>query len=770
MLLRIIASSDTISTHLKQIRINRKEMTMFKGVLPSLPVLLMLSFIVNFGPATPVKAQAPAGDSTGTLQFVANGEDLIRQGFTSKDGWNISFDEVLVNLGDIAAMQTSPPFEPGLDNNYIVTAVADLPGSYVVDLTAGDEDDAPILVGEVTAVTGRYNALTWNTVPATSGDLAGYAVLTKGTAEKEGETLEFAIGVETGYHNMCGEFVGDQRKGILQPGGTAEVEMTFHFDHIFGNSELPADDSLNELAPGFEPFTSVANKGVIETDLAALAEALPEDKYQLLRDILPTLGHTGEGHCDSQQLGALTFTANGEDFVRQGFRSKDGWDIAFDNVWVNLTGLTAYQTDPPYEPGQETGLNSEYEVSLAEDYIVDLAEGNENAAPIFVDVVPTRAGRYNALHWQMTPTTEGELAGNSVLLVGTAEKDGQRISFNIGLDESYSNTCGEFVGDERKGILQPGDTAEVEMTFHFDHIFGDAELPAGDSLNQLAPGFEPFASAAENGVLVVSLSNLAELLPEDEYQLLVDILPTLGHTGEGHCLYDEVGTLAFSANGEAFVRRGFLSDITAYQTNPPYDPDETGAAIEAEQVVQLPGTIVIDLAAGDDNARPIPVGKVIVPAGRYNALSWQMVPATTGEMGGYSLIMAGTAEKAGESLPVTIGVEESYSNLCGEYVGDTRKGILAANRAADLEMTFHFDHIFGDADLPPGDSLNKLSPGFEPFASVAEDGLIETDLANLADALPEDVFRLLVDILPTLGHTGESHCFYGEQDGYISKP
>jgi len=72
-------------------------MTMFKGVLPSLPVLLMLSFIVNFGPATPVKAQAPAGDSTGTLQFVANGEDFIRQGFTSKDGWNISFDEVLAS-------------------------------------------------------------------------------------------------------------------------------------------------------------------------------------------------------------------------------------------------------------------------------------------------------------------------------------------------------------------------------------------------------------------------------------------------------------------------------------------------------------------------------------------------------------------------------------------------------------------------------------------------------------------------------------------------
>jgi hypothetical protein len=165
---------------------------------------------------------------------------------------------------------------------------------------------------------------------------------------------------------------------------------------------------------------------------------------------------------------------------------------------------------------------------------------------------------------------------------------------------------------------------------------------------------------------------------------------------------------------------------------------------------------------GDENAAPIAVGEVIVPAGRYNALGWQMVPATAGDMAGYSLIMAGTAAKDGQALPFTIGVEESYSNLCGEYVGDIRKGILAADGAADLEMTFHFDHIFGDAELPLDDSLNELAPGFEPFAAMAENGLIETDLAALAEVLPEDQYQMLLDILPTLGHTGEGHCFYGQ--------
>jgi len=716
----------------------------------------------------------------GALTFTANGEDFIRQGFTSKDGWNITFDELLVNISNAVAAQTSPPFDPGVEEDVTVEAVAALPGSAVVDLAAGDENAAPIQVDTIAAPVVQYNALSWQTAPAAQGELAGYAILMKGSAEKEGQAVDFTIGFEQGYENLCGEFVGDTRKGIMVsgPGAVADVEMTFHFDHIFGNANLPADDSLNELAPGFEPFASVAQNGVVETDLTALADALPEEQYQMLVDILPTLGHTGEGHCTYFGLGELAFTANGEDFIRQGFTSKDGWDIAFDRVLVHLTDITAFQANPPYEPGQETGLNAQYQLSLAGNYVVDLAEGDENADPIFADAAPARAGRYNALHWKMTPAAGGELAGNSILLTGTAQKDGQSITFNIGIDESYSNTCGDFVGDTRKGILQPGAVADVEMTFHFDHIFGDAGLPADDSLNQLAPGFAPFASVAQNGAVDVRLSDLAEMLPEADYQMLVDILPTLGHTGEGHCLYDEVGELAFTANGEDFIRQGFtskdgwdiafdhvwvnLSNITAYQTNPPYDPDEMGANIEAEQVTKLPGSYVADLAAGDENAAPIPVDQVIAPAGRYNALSWQMVPAAEGDMAGYSLLLSGTAAKAGRSLPFTIGIEESYSNTCGEFVGDERKGILQPGAAADVEMTFHFDHIFGDANLPADDSLNQLAPGFESFASVAQNGAVETDLTALADALPEEQYQMLVDILPTLGHTGEGHCFYGQ--------
>jgi len=35
------------------------------------------------------------GEATGRLQVYANGEDFVRQGFVSKDGWSINFDQCL---------------------------------------------------------------------------------------------------------------------------------------------------------------------------------------------------------------------------------------------------------------------------------------------------------------------------------------------------------------------------------------------------------------------------------------------------------------------------------------------------------------------------------------------------------------------------------------------------------------------------------------------------------------------------------------------------
>jgi hypothetical protein len=239
---------------------------------------------------------------TGTLQFWANGEDFVRQGFVSKDGWAITFDHVYVNLAKVAGYQTDPPYDPHTGAEIKAQVEAELDGVHTMDLAEGGEDALPLLVGEVSDVgVGHYNASAWEMLRATDGPASGYSLIMIGTAQKEGQTVDFTIQVETQYEYACGEYVGDERKGILQQDGTADVEMTFHFDHIFGDAGTPVDDELNVAAPGFEPFAAiVGGAGDLRVDMSGLQDAMSPSDYQMLVDILPTLGHVGEGHCHSE--------------------------------------------------------------------------------------------------------------------------------------------------------------------------------------------------------------------------------------------------------------------------------------------------------------------------------------------------------------------------------------------------------------------------------------------------------------------------------------
>ncbi len=216
--------------------------------------------------------------------------------------------------------------------------------------------------------------------------------------------------------------------------------------------------------------------------------------------------------------GTLEFYANGEDFVRQGFVSKDGWSIQFDHVYITLADIAAYQTDPPYDPQLDGDISGEYTVGLNGAYTIDLAEGGADAPPILVGkVLEAPVGHYNAISWKMARADSGPAAGHSLVMIGTAQKDGQIVDFVINVEEECEYQCGEYVGDERKGILSDGGTADLEMTFHFDHIFGDADTPLDDELNLAAIGFEPFAGGAQGKDVI----NMAEM--------------HLGHVGEGHC-------------------------------------------------------------------------------------------------------------------------------------------------------------------------------------------------------------------------------------------
>lgn len=249
---------------------------------------------------------------------------------------------------------------------------------------------------------------------------------------------------------------------------------------------------------------------------------------------------TAQAPASEEGEGTLVLTANGEDFVRQGFVSKDGWQIEFDHVYVTLTDVKAYQTNPPFNPDRTAELKASETIELTQQpQTIDLAQGDDAADPVEVAQTTAPAGRYNALTWTMTPAPEGPAQGQVLVMQGTAEKDGRTINFVIQSDQEYAYTCGEFVGDQRKGILETGDTADLEATFHFDHIFGDAEAAPDDDINTGAVGFEPFAALADGDRVEVDLATLrSELSPED-YATLEEALRGLAHVGEGHCREEE---------------------------------------------------------------------------------------------------------------------------------------------------------------------------------------------------------------------------------------
>lgn len=261
--------------------------------------------------------------------------------------------------------------------------------------------------------------------------------------------------------------------------------------------------------------------------------------FEVFLCAIALVGCQSFGGSQRSAMGTLQVQANGEDFVRQGFTSKDGWEIDFSHLYIHLEDVTAYQAKPPFAPESDVPMQIISEVTLPAG-TVDLAAGDANSSSVVVGQVVAPAGQYNALSWKMTKAEEGPLNGQVMVLMGQAQKQGRMIDFVLNVDREFAYTCGEFVGDERKGVVPEGKAAELEATFHFDHVFGVGDLPADDELNLSALGFEPLAALAEGQKLEVDWTTLETRLSPEHFQALDTALSGLGHVGEGHCRSDVV--------------------------------------------------------------------------------------------------------------------------------------------------------------------------------------------------------------------------------------
>lgn len=258
--------------------------------------------------------------------------------------------------------------------------------------------------------------------------------------------------------------------------------------------------------------------------------------------------------------GALTFTLNGEGFAREGFVSEDGWRVDFEHVYASVADVTAYQVVEEAEaldgalrdfvaahpisfhaghPHAEIPEGAA-RVDLPGAFVRDLHQGT---APIPIGVVSDAPiGNYNRLSFDLVPaaaTADGfvdALAGASLVFVGTASRDERTVTFTLRFGASLSfEACGPHHDDP--GVVAQGGEGQAELTFHFDHVFGDADEGPADpddpgAVNAVAIGFGPFLALADGDVIDAGPEDLAAL---PEHAALMAALATVGHSGEGHC-------------------------------------------------------------------------------------------------------------------------------------------------------------------------------------------------------------------------------------------
>ena len=80
----------------------------------------------------------------------------------------------------------------------------------------------------------------------------------------------------------------------------------------------------------------------------------------------------------SQAAGILEFFAQGEDLATAGFvapkLTKDGWELRFEHIFVSVAEVTAYQTDPPFDPAASASPAVISQVILPGIHTLDLVQ------------------------------------------------------------------------------------------------------------------------------------------------------------------------------------------------------------------------------------------------------------------------------------------------------------------------------------------------------------------------------------------------------------
>jgi len=248
--------------------------------------------------------------STGTVTVTTYGEDFIEKGIEATefaDGWAVTFDTFLVVLGEFDATHGSDTIALPSHRLWDLKAAGPHTLATITDAPAIHFDEAGYALLPASASTQLGNA---TEAQLTAMKSAGFAVHVTGTATKGESTKSFDWGFTTGTRYVDCE--NEDGAGlVVVPGGTTDVQLTIHGDHLFLDDLVDPEATLH-----FQPLAGADanNDGAITlAELGAVdltSASIPEGRYgtgsgpnvRTLADFVAaqvrSIGHwRGEGEC-----------------------------------------------------------------------------------------------------------------------------------------------------------------------------------------------------------------------------------------------------------------------------------------------------------------------------------------------------------------------------------------------------------------------------------------------------------------------------------------
>jgi hypothetical protein len=262
-------------------------------------VILNLTVLCSIGPG----CTEEDNPGEGTLSLELWGEEYIEQGIPKSafvDGFSITFDKFLINLGKISVAKegTSPEIEE--------------PHMKIWDLTK----QGPFSVVSVTAPAGEYHHTAYTIAKSTSGSTSGNAEESDVQTMKDGGLSIYISGAATDG-TITKTFVWEfHTETVYDPchseaqfadGGQATVQITIHGDHLFYDDAVSEDPSLRFMdialadADGDNEITKeeLADYDITPLPNYGVGSLDVDNLWDFISHMTSTLGHIdGEGHCD----------------------------------------------------------------------------------------------------------------------------------------------------------------------------------------------------------------------------------------------------------------------------------------------------------------------------------------------------------------------------------------------------------------------------------------------------------------------------------------